>query len=148
MAAIPSGTISFLYNVLNDPVMNADFRKNPHNVMEFFQLSDAQRKLIEDIGLDLLKLRLQKDAAKEIEREKEAARVEKNQPSKPREADILNQKVEASLKEIKFFKDTISEVEVRKLSKEIFEKEYQEKMKKLICDAIEEELKKGYGHFW
>jgi hypothetical protein len=66
MAIMPTGTLAFLYNVMNDTEFNDKFREDPYEVMEFFQLSKEQQEFVQYAGTDLLKARLQKAAELEL----------------------------------------------------------------------------------
>jgi hypothetical protein len=44
----PPGLLSFLYNVMNDSTLNAQFQSDPANVMKAFALSDEAQTAIEE----------------------------------------------------------------------------------------------------
>ena len=50
MAAYPPGMLSFLYNVLHDVEINEKFRYDEDEVMEYFDLTDDQRRIIKRAG--------------------------------------------------------------------------------------------------
>src|SRR5947209_7894229 len=83
MASVPPGMLSFLYHVMNDTEMNDKFREDPYEVMEFFKLTDDQRKTIYKAGEGLVQLRRRREKLRkeEIERRKQ----EKNKQTSTKE---------------------------------------------------------------
>jgi len=48
----PEGLLSFLYNVMNVPALNEEFRADPLGVMNSFGLSEDEQKAISDYNQD------------------------------------------------------------------------------------------------
>lgn len=132
MDAVPPGMISFLYNVMYDPEMNANFRKDPYKVMEFFQLSDEQQQLVQSAGMDILELRLQKEAAL-AEQQEEAQK----------------KGAAAAVRAVKFLKDTVPMAQIQEVVEKTHARSaFKKQLNELVLAAVAEELKKGHGHFW
>ncbi len=160
MAVMPSGMLSFLYNVMNDTEMNQRFRDEPHEVMEFFELTDRQRKLIEDAGMALLKKRVEREADWQ-KRTLIAEADEKAADQDPNPDTGRQKRIAATLQKFQLFKDTFRATETNETINEVYGdptpwsydgvEEYpnfKAAMDALILYAMEKELEKSYGRFW
>jgi hypothetical protein len=142
MAIMPPGTLSFLYNVMNDTEMNQKFQNDPYEVMEFFQLSTAQQEFVQYAGTDLLKARLRKGAELELTENN----AKPAQDTARQEANV-QKLAEAYFNGSKRLINTVSPQDIAQIL-QTWTANDEAKFETLILKPIDEELKKGFGRFW
>ena len=144
MTIMPPGTLSFLYNVMNDTEMNNNFRDDPYEVMEFFQLTTKQQQFIQKVGTDILKARLAKIAELKI----------KEETAKPAQAAALTGKDVQALASALFeggkrIEQTVLPDAIQAIVDALYAQSYySEDFKTFILSPIEQELRRGYSRFW
>src|SRR5262245_28524687 len=170
MAFVPPGMLSFLYHVMNDTEMNDKFREDPYEVMEFFQLTDDQRRMIYAAGEELVRLRNTKEEErkKRIKERKEAEDKGSNQANtreeyeydyiyiRAKELEEVYVAVKDDDKILKEGENSDNEYELRELD-ELLAKvanlldvytDYHSKQVKYLLTFVGKELLEGYGRFW
>jgi hypothetical protein len=144
MTIMPPGTLSFLYNVMNDTEMNNNFRDDPYEVMEFFQLTTEQQQFIQKVGTDILKARLAKIAELEI----------KKATAQPAQATALVAKNAQDLATAFFegqkrIEQTVLPDAIQAIVDALYAQSYySEDFKTFILSPIEQELRRGHSRFW
>ena len=149
MASLPPGMLSFLYNVMHNTEINKEFRYEPYEVMEFFQLTDEQRELIGDAGEDLARERVKKETAFAMKYEHAEKMLEKlaEAPSTKGLSKAPDELITARTAAIPRFPDMLNGTEVQKIADSVFDK-FAKRITKQLLEEVRRELKLGFGRFW
>ena|SRR2546425_8296333 len=146
MASVPPGLLSFLYHVMNDTEMNDKFREDPYEIMEFFKLTDDQRKTIYKAGEGLVQLRRQREKLRK-EEIKQRKQKENKQTSTEEEYEYGYEYIYIKAEELEKF--YVADKDVKNLVKDDNgkPKEPYRDVKDILA-AVENELLEGVGRFW
>ena len=134
---------------MHDTEMNYKFRYEPYEVMEFFQLTDEQRKLIGDAGEDLAQKRVEKETAFAVRHQHAEKEMEKlalqasTRGLTQAPADVIGARKDA----IPRFVDMLNGTEVQEIAEQVF-KEYYSRITEQLLEEVRKELKLGFGRFW